>query len=202
MQRTNTTAFEAAEDIYYGQTVCIWARWFVTATAALLILWTSESSAELARRICLALGLVVINFYLQGRQMMDKPANGKLVTLASVIDLGIIGAIVGLFGDQQGLASPYFILFYPVVFAFALVFDQRQTSLFVTLAVIVYGSICVINSPAILLHSDTAKTLAMRLITLTAMGAIGTFYWRIQRQRRHALVALTPPTGADSAGLF
>jgi hypothetical protein len=199
MTTRDMTAFEAAEDLYYGQSVCIWARWFVAATAMLLILWTSDSSGELARRICLVLGLVGINFYFQGRQMMDKPANGKLVTLASLLDLACIAGIIGFFGGANGYDSPYFILLYPVVFAFALVFDQRLTAVFVALAVGLYGLICLLDSPTIIMHSHSAKSLAERLITLAAMGAIGTFYWRIQRQRRRATIpAMTP--NIDIAG--
>lgn len=209
MATFDRTQFEAAEDLYYGQSICIWARWFVVATATMLILWTSSDSGELARRIVLVLGLVGINFYLQGRQMMDKPANAKLVTLASLIDIGLVTAIVGLFGRDNAMASPYFILFYPVVFAFSLVFHQRMTTVFVALTVGLYGVVCLLSEPSILTDSASAKTLAMRLITLGSMGAIGTFYWRIQRQRRQQVALATAPvhpalnpSTADAAGTW
>ena len=43
------------------------------------------------------------------------------------------------------------------------------------------------------------ETLVARLITLGAMGGLGTYYWRIQRNRRRADMGGTPPV-APSAG--
>ncbi len=175
---------EAAEDIYFGQTICVWARWFIVTVAALLVLWVSDSSGELARRIFLVLGLVAVNFYLQGRQMMDRPANAHLLTLASLIDLRVITAIIGFVGEGSGLRSPYYILFYPVVFAFALVFPPRWAAGFTGLATMLYAAISLVWTPSLIGEADAAKLLAMRLITLAATGGLGAFFWRIQRQQR------------------
>ncbi|MDP9370349.1 MAG: hypothetical protein M3Q03_19105 [Chloroflexota bacterium] len=44
MQAIRGAAPEAAEDIFFGQIVIIWARWFVVLAATVLTLWTSTSS--------------------------------------------------------------------------------------------------------------------------------------------------------------
>lgn len=199
--KQGTTNFEAAEDVYYGQTICIWARWFIAAVAALLVLWVSDSSGELARRIFLVLGLVAVNFYLQGRQMMDRPANARLLTLASLTDLGVVAAIIGFVGEGNGLSSPYYILFYPAVFAFALVFPPRWVAGFTGIATILYAMICLVGTPSLIGEADAAKLLAMRLITLAAMGGLGAYFWRVQRQRRRD--AHSGETGAfESLGVL
>lgn len=184
VRKESITNIEAAEDIYYGQTICVWARWFVAAVTALLVLWVSDSSGELARRIFLVLGLVAVNFYLQGRQMMSRPANAHLLTLVSLIDLGVIAAIIGFFGEGSGLNSPHSILFYPVVFAYSLVFPPRWAASFTGIATMLYAVICLIGTPSLIGDTEAAKLLAMRLITIAAMGGLGAFFWRVQRQKR------------------
>jgi hypothetical protein len=42
--------------------------------------------------------------------------------------------------------------------------------------------------------SEGAEQVVLRLITLGAMGGLGTFYWRIQRDRRRAAAGGSPAT--------
>ena len=56
MREIRTVAQEAAEDIYFGQLVMIWARWFLIAAGVILALWNVEDSGEMERRIVLICG--------------------------------------------------------------------------------------------------------------------------------------------------
>jgi hypothetical protein len=49
-----------------------------------------------------------------------------------------------------------------------------------------YMVACLITDFAVLNQSLVLETLVMRLITLASMGGLGTYYWRIQRDRRRA----------------
>ena len=69
MQQTKSTAQEAAEDIFFGQIVINWARWFVIAAAAVLIVGTSDDAGQLVLGILPVIGLMVVNFYLHGRRL-------------------------------------------------------------------------------------------------------------------------------------
>jgi hypothetical protein len=185
MRLLTDTARDSAEDIYFGQVVLIWARWFVILAAAVLALWSSDSTGDLAVRSLLVVALMGVNFFLHGRTLMEKPANKQLLLLSGAIDLAIAGGIVAAWGTP-GLESELYVLYYPLLFAFALVFVPRMTIAYAIGALGSYLAICLLADPGILSDTGDAKSLVMRLITMGATAGLGTFYWRIQRARRNA----------------
>lgn len=183
MRFPTSTPREAAEDIYFGQAVIIWARWFVILAAAILALWSSDSTGGLALRAAMVIGLMALNFFLHGRSIMERPVNKQLLLAISLFDLAIVGGMIAFWG-VAGVPSQLYVLYYPLVFGVALVFQPRQSAVISGLAVMSYLAICVISDPAFLGHSLEAKAVAMRVITICATAALGTYYWRIQRERR------------------
>jgi hypothetical protein len=134
MRELRDVSREAAEDIFFGQVVSIWARRFVIAAAALTFVWGADSAGELGGAIGLIVVLMAANFHLHGHYLIERPANPALLMAAGVVDLIVISVIVGVW-DVTGPASPYFILHYPVEFAFALVFPPRPAAVFTGMAV-------------------------------------------------------------------
>ena len=184
MDLNRSATKEAAEDVYYGQVVLIWARWFVILAAAILAIWGADDTGELTGHVLVLVVLMGLNFFLHGRTMMDRPANSRLLIASSTIDLSVIGIIIATW-QQDGFSSPYFVLYYPVIFAFALVFPPRLTALFALLALGSYLVICLITGPSIF-DVDNAKSMVERIITLGAIAGLGAYYWRIQRDRRRS----------------
>src|SRR5690349_10916310 len=74
-----SAAQEAAEDIFFGQAVIIWARWFIILTGAMLTLWTATTVAEITINTLLIIVLMGMNFFLHGRYLMERPANRSLL---------------------------------------------------------------------------------------------------------------------------
>lgn len=175
---------EAVEDVFYGQVVMIWARWAVVAVFAVLSLWNVGDVGQMTERVLLLAVLMAVNFYLHGRYLSRRPANRILITLATVADLALITGAVLLWG---GFQSQLFVLLYPVLFAFALVFPPRATAILTLFAVGVYAGVVVAAGTDWLQDVQLTKILLVRLLTLLAVGGLGTYYWRIQRQRRHAV---------------
>src|SRR5712692_11512962 len=107
MQDTRTPIQQAAEDVFFGQVVMIWARWFIILAGAALTFWSASSTAQLSLGILPVVALMVINFYLHGRYLMEQPANRILIGVASALDLAIITLLV-LLGPlgKPGLQSP------------------------------------------------------------------------------------------------
>jgi len=177
---------EAAEDIFFGQVVMIWARWFLIAAGTVFFLWTAQKSTEVALGVLPIVALMVLNFYLHGRYLLERPSNVLQITAASAIDVSLVSAIVLLWHSSgpvplTGLASPFFVFYYPVLLAFAFVMPRRLTLIFTVSTAAVYTVICLPDLTSI----TSVKVQVLRLATLAAMGGIGTFYWRIQRNRRH-----------------
>ncbi len=184
MQNMRMPEQEAAEDIFFGQAVMIWARWFVILAGALIALWAAESIAELALAIGFVVVLMGINFFVHGRYLMERPANRSLLLLVAVVDTAIITLIVLAWQGRTGMESPFFIFYYPMVLAFAFVFPPAMAAGYTLVVIAAYLGANFLTDPGILISSRSLEALTMRLITLAAMGALGAYYWRVQRNRR------------------
>ena len=193
MQGLRSIEQEAAEDIFFGQVVIVWARWFLIVTGALLVLWTTENKDALSLGIVPVVALMAVNFYLHGRYLTERPANPKMIGLASLLDLAAITSVVLFWSDNVGLASQFFIFYFPAVLAFGFVMPPKATVAYATLALTLYAGACFVAGPGadVLLAGEVGavKTLIARLITLAAMGGLGAYYWRIQRDRRSSATA-------------
>ena len=188
MREIRTVAKAAAEDIYFGQLVMIWARWFLIAAGVILALWNVDDSGQAVLAIVPVVGLVGLNFYLHGRYLAQRPANPLLITLASLLDIAVITVVVVIWSGQTGLVSPFFTLYYPVLLAFAFVMPARTTAVYTVATLAAYvGAVLIVQLVPLdtaSLDVDEVKSLVVRLITLASMGGLGAYYWRIQRSRR------------------
>ncbi len=200
MKEIRSPQQEAAEDLFFGQVVIIWARWFVILTGAILALWAASSISELTVASLLIVALMAVNFFVHGRYLMEKPINRTLTALVSLVDLTIITLIVLAWRGQTGLDSPFFIFYYPVLAAFAFVFSPGLTLLYTGLALLSYAGATFVSDPGFFLDVRVLELLITRLITLAAMGGLGTYYWRIQRQRRRLASSPQPPRARAPAG--
>jgi hypothetical protein len=195
MDVTHRDAQEAAEDVFFGQLVMNWARWFLIAVTAVLILGTADSTSALMVGVWPVVGLMALNFYLHGRRLAERPANPKLIGLASLMDVAIVSIAVfaGLgAGLGDGLQSPFFLAYFPVVLAFAFVMQPRLAVLFTGVVLASYaGATLAADGRSLLQSTDALEQLTARLIALAAVGGLGAYFWRIERRRRHE--DLTPP---------
>jgi hypothetical protein len=183
LREVRTAAQANQEDLFFGQSVIVWARWSVIVAGFLLVLWTSATVTHLTQTVPFFLALMAMNFFLHGRYVMGSPLNRAAVMVTSVIDLVLITAIVVLWPGSHGLHNQFFVLYFPVVFAFALVFTRKVEAAYTVLAIVAYAGACFITGtvPLDLGHDD--KVLVMRLIVIAAMGFLGNYYFRIQRDR-------------------
>ena len=103
----------------------------------------------------------------------------------------MITLVILVWSGHRGLSSEFYIAYYPVVLAFAFVMPPRVTAVYTLIAVAAYAAACMVTPQVFFVDGavnvDTAKALLMRLITIAAVGGLGTFYYRKQRDlRRHA----------------
>jgi hypothetical protein len=193
MPTVRTPAQEAAEDIFFGQIVIIWARWFFILAGAILALWSSATISELTLAVVFIVALMGINFLVHGRYLLEKPANRLLILVTALLDLVVITLLVLTWRGQGGLQSQFFIFYYPLLLAFALVFPPKATLSFTALTLGAYSLACFTSDPAFFVAEGALKLFAMRVITLAATGGLGTYYWRVQRSQRRALANRPSP---------
>src|SRR5437868_11360188 len=142
VREVRTAAQADQEDVFFGQTVIMWARWSVIVAGIMLVLWTSTDVSLLTRTMPFFLVLMAVNFFLHGRYVMGSPLNRTAVVVASVVDLILITAIIVLWPGSHGLDNQFFVLYFPVVFAFALVFTRRIEVAYTRLAILAYTAGC------------------------------------------------------------
>ena len=181
-QRTNERA--SAEDIYFGQVVANWARWSIIGAALMLVLWTSGDTFRLILGVLPIVGLMVVNFYLHGRYLANRPATGPLVAIASAIDIALITGLILLWPSNSAVGSGLFVLYFPALVAFAFIMSPRISIGFTACVLGVYALAAVASDPGILASMEAIETLAARMITLAAVGILAAYFWRVQRRRR------------------
>jgi hypothetical protein len=135
---------------------------------------------------------MAMNFFLHGRYLVERPANQMLLLAASALDLVMITLIVLFWQGRSGLENQFFVFYYPIILALAFVFPRRITLVCTGAALAIYALVCILADPASFIYVESQKMLVQRLITIAAMGGLGTYYWRIQRNRRRA--AMDGPT--------
>ena len=176
---------EAQQDIFYGQIVFIWARWIVIGSTLFLILRNAESVANIQIPMIPLVLLIAANFYLHGRFVMRKPANAILLTIATTVDIIFITLIIVLgAGGETGINNPFFVLYFPVLLAFSLVFPRKRTLVMTFLLITMYLLICILLPPRVSFAKGEEEVLAVRIIMLLTTALLGTMYWRIQRMYR------------------
>ena len=103
MQAVRSSGQEAAEDLFFGQVVMNWARYFVIAGAMIMMLLTADDELMLVTGIVPIMGLLAVNFFLHGRYLVEWPANRNLVVAAGVMDVAAIASVVLLWSAFRGL---------------------------------------------------------------------------------------------------
>ena len=181
---------EAAEDIFYGQVVINWARWFIIAAGVALVMIVAETPGELTVGIAPIVGLMVVNFYLHGRRLADKPANRNLVKISSLLDIALITSVIALAQETKGLENQFYVAYFPAIAAFSFVMSRRASLVYSGIAIVAYAVTCLTTTTQILNGSDldlgTLESLVTRLIVMAAVGGLASYFWRVQRDRRRA----------------
>jgi hypothetical protein len=192
LQNVLQVSQEVRQDLFFGQVATIVSRWFLIAAGVILVLWSADRIDQIPLPIGLMIVLMAMNFYLHGRYLMERPVNANLVYLTSGIDLLIITAMIAVWTPWgAGMANPFFVLLYPTILSFGLVFPPRLTFIYSGLALALYVVVVALTqgSPSLFADLPLEKDLVQRVVTLTGTVGLATFFWRLQRERRRAETA-------------
>lgn len=169
-----------ADDLAFGQTVIVMARWILVLAGFLLALWNPGKLTELQVILGLVLVLAVCNFFLHARLLAKQPhvENAPVAYATSIADIAIISIIVAAVG---GARSSLYIFYYPAILGFSVAFRPAVTYLLAGAAMATYAVI--VLSTATL--TDAALQAALvQLLMMAAVAVCGSVYWRIERDRR------------------
>lgn len=190
MESQRNVAQEAAEDIFFGQLVIIYARWFVIVAMVVLALWSASSVDQLIVAVLFIVPLMIINFFVHGRYLMEKPVNKMLLTILSVVDILVITLLILFWPGEKGIESQFYIFYYPLILAFAFVSMARNSIIYTVFSLVLYTLVCFFFSGLLIIDGQWLERLTIRIITIGAMGVLGAYYWRIQRSRLRRATSL------------
>lgn len=170
------------EDLQFGQSVIVTARWILVASGLFLALWNPGELGDLRVQIILILLLAVANFYLHAQILMGKSAFAPLVYGASLADLAVVTILVLIGG---GLEAEAYVFYFPAILGFSVAFPPMMTLLYGGSVIGIYG---LIGTASFLFGAGDMQVLATRLIMLAAVATCGVVYWRIERNRRQQAI--------------
>ena len=188
---------ERAEDVFFGQVVILAARYFLIAGLLAVQLASLENSQQMALAVVPIVAFLGMNFFLHARYLTGQPANLRLILLTSAVDLLLVTLIIVFGAGRSGASSPFFVLYYPLVLAFAFVVPRRLEIAYTAAAMALLTGAVLLLDIGVLTDTPALKHLVLRLITLAACGGLANYYWRTLRARRHE--AFQTAAGAPAA---
>ena len=165
-----------SEDLVFGQTVLVWARWILIGTGLVLSFWTPTDLLTLQVQLAAIIALAFGNFYLHVQLLRDHPAIDNVVYAASLGDICVVTALVIV---QGGYASPVFIFYFAAVVGISVAFPTILTAGYTLLVVGVYGLVCFITAAP-----DDFPAVFTRLLMIAAVAVCGNIFARSESHRR------------------
>lgn len=168
--------------------ILVTARWFLVAAALVAQNYRPDSGpiAQTGINLLIA-GAIGLNGWLHLALRRGRPLGIGLAVLLSVYDAAAITAAIAL---ADGFSSSAYILYYPALLAFALVFPGRWGAIYAGATAIAYFVVCLVAHGNF--HPGRAldqKDMLLRLATMAVSVLIADLIVRIERERRERAVA-------------
>jgi len=165
-----------SEDLAFGQTVLVWARWILIGTGLVLSFWSPTDLFILQVQLAAIIALAFGNFYLHVQLLRGHPAIDNVVYAASVGDIVVVTAMVLA---QGGFQSPVFIFYFAAVVGISVAFPTVLTAGYTAVVLGVYGMICLATASA-----DDYPAVFTRLLMIAAVAICGNLFARNESHRR------------------
>lgn len=165
-----------SEDLAFGQSVLVWARWILIGTGLLLSFWGPKDLTTLQVQLAAIIALAFGNFYLHVQLLRGHPALDVVVYAASLADISVVTALVLV---QTGYPSPVFIFYFAAVVGISVAFPTWLTAIYTTIVIGVYGMIAVTTA-----FPEDLPAVFTRLLMIAAVAVCGNLFARSESKRR------------------
>ena len=175
------------DDLRYSVRISVWVRWFV------LIAWLVQlnyrpnfADPSYVPHIVFAVLLLALNGYVHYRIQSNRAVTWHWVLALSAMDAAMITAGLAISG---GFQNAFFVLYYPALAMFAVVFSSFRLSLsWVTMVAIVYAVLSLVVEPGLDFETKEEKILFTRIVVMYAVVAAVNLVSRFERIRRREAV--------------
>ncbi len=172
-----------SDDLRYGLRISVWVRWFVVlAWLAQLHYRVNFAHPAYIAHTLFALSLLALNGYVHYRIESKRTVTWRWAAALSMMDAAMITAGLVISG---GFANTFFVLYYPALAMFAVVFTSFRLSLAVVTAVaVVYAALSLGVGQGVDLEIKEEKVLFTRIVVMYAVVAAVNLVSRFERIRR------------------
>ncbi len=179
-----------SEDLAFGQTVLIGARWILIGTGLLLSFWSPTDLLILQVQLAVIITLAFGNFYLHVQHLRGHPALDNIVYAASIGDLVVVTSLILV---QGGYPSPVFVFYFAAIVGISVAFPSILTAVYTASAIGVYGIICLSTAPV-----EDLPAVFTRLLMIAAIAVCGNLFARNDSHRRADAIRIHDESLGDS----
>ena len=174
--------------VLHATRISVWGRWFIWLVGVFLLayrpgFWYPEDIEYLA----LPVSVFMVNGLVHYRLLTNRSVTWRWMLFLSAIDVALItvGVVIG-----GGFTSFIFLVYYPALAAFAVVFSSLSLSLAsTTMAAVAYAVVCLMVGSGIDLDAGKEKVLVARLALMYTIVLVISFITRFERVRWQAAVS-------------
>ncbi len=175
------------DDLRYGLRISVWVRWFVTiAWLAQLNYRPNFADPNYVPNTLFAMLLLALNGYVHYRIETNRTVTRRWALALSTMDAAMLTAGLAISG---GFANTFFVLYYPSLAMFAVVFTSFRLSFaWVTMVAVVYAALSLAMEPGVDFEVKEEKGLFTRIVVMYAVVAAVNLVSRFERIRRREAV--------------
>ena len=176
------------DDLRYSLRISVWVRWFLL-TAWLVQFNYRPNFADPAYipTTLFAGSLLALNGYVHYRIRSHRTVTRRWALALSVMDGAMITAGIAI--SSSGFHNTFFVLYYPALAMFAVVFTSFRLSFaWVTMVAVVYAALSLVMEPGVDYGIKEEKILFTRIVVMYAVVAAVNLVSRFERTRRREAV--------------
>ena len=176
------------DDLRYNLRISVWVRWFLL-TAWLLQFNYRPNFADPAYipTTLVAVSLLAFNGYVHYRIRSHRTVTWRWALALSVMDAVMITAGIAI--SSSGFQNSFFVLYYPALAMFAVVFTSFRLSFAgATMVAVVYAALSLVMEPGVDYGIKEEKILFTRIVVMYAVVAAVNLVSRFERTRRREAV--------------
>ena len=176
------------DDLRYNLRISVWVRWFLL-TAWLLQFNYRPNFADPAYipTTLFAGSLLALNGYVHYRIRSHRTVTWRWALALSVMDAAMITAGIAI--SSSGFQNTFFVLYYPALAMFAVVFTSFRLSFaWAGMVAVVYAALSLAMDPGVDFEIKEEKVLFTRIVVMFAVVAAVNLVSRFERIRRREAV--------------
>ena len=177
----------ASDDLRYSLRIAVWVRWFVVIAWLVQHNYRPDFNSDVyVPDMLLVLSLLLFNGYVHYRIHTNRALTWHWAAALSAMDVSAVTVGLAISG---GFNNSFYVLYYPAIATFAVVFSSfRMSFAWVSMVAILYAALSLVIDPTVDFDAKMEKVLFIRIVTMYAVVAAVNLIMRLERTRRREAV--------------